>query len=259
MWTPPGTQWHGHGVLPTKFDVLALDACLQAVNAQVHVLRDELQLELGGTAIPDGTVKPLIICDWVRYPDSQTSIPESFCSAEDPNARIQIHFKDEEAKECPPLIRSCVEHELGHAVRYLYALAQNRAYDAAIALLPPGKRPRVEKAKISTPPRKRQTRRHRSLLNQGLYKLEDQHFHSGYLIEHALNGGVVVILVVEMIQNAATGVVPPNVKYAKIVTVDRDNADFDVMDCMLWDIATATWGPQTKFHFRGKRITRHSD
>jgi len=237
--------------------VLTLDACLQTVNAQVQLLRDELQL--AGTAIPDATLKPLIVCDWVRYPDSQAAIPESLCSAEDPNARIQIQFKDEEAKECPPLIRSRVEHELSHAVRYLYALAQNRAYDAAIALLPPGKRPRVEQAKTSAPPRRRQTRRARSLLNRGLYKLEEQHFHSGYLIEHALNGGVVVILVAEMIQDAVTGAVPANVKYAKIVTVNRDNANFDVMDCMLWNIATATWGPQTKFHFRGKRITRHGD
>lgn len=162
---------------------LKLNEVLRRVHEAIIAHADELGLAIP-TTMPDVDLSRAIQCHFVRYADDVGALPVSYCERAEAGPQIFIHFTAQEANECPPLIVSLFEHVLTHAIRFLYALQQNE-------LVAKGNysNKRILPTSESTPQR-HELQVTTGLLFQQLYKLEGEAFHSGYLIEHVLNEGL---------------------------------------------------------------------
>jgi len=177
--------------------------------------------------------------------------------------RVDIFYKREEMQQCPQFIESRISHELTHAIRAgIVSLANSKLAVAGLSsvyhIRTPSKAPN-ERVTMNT---------------DHLYKLEQADFHSGYLIEHMLYGGVIV-------QLTGCYFFPPNAShtptvyeildedpmFVKIVSrepkargcIDNngDLVDYDRLQCFVFDAHTfnsSVRDPVIVYHF-GSRIT----
>lgn len=240
-------NWNVTGAPPAE---LKFDALLGAVHNAIIEHEEELGLDIVHRE-EDANLSRAMECHFVRHPDSVAVLPVSYTQREQGGPQIYIHFTAREAIECPPLIASRFEHELTHAIRYIYAVQQNECAKKE------GKK-RVLPAHESTPQRHELNIKQDSLLHQNLYKLTGEDFHSGYLIEHILHQGVIVGLAYTKLC-LGDG---PNIvaKYALVKKVTRLDPDSDLMEAQLWNVGSQAFdGTWKQYTFRGNRITRHSD
>lgn len=219
--------------------------------------QDEIGLRIENPPSDDDILSQ-IACNFIRH-NSASSVPVSITHRVDGRATIELNYNERERKECPDLIYARIDHEFTHAIRYVFATHQ-RAEDeeqeteerqkkqktGAPDSPPPTVRPKVP---LTTPPR---------TVPQGerRYKLTKPELHSGYLIEHLKNGGVVVALDGEL--RLGENVVPAN--YVKVVSVDPPDVDgWERMDCYIFDEATRQFVDRNVYTFKGERITRHPE
>ena len=241
-------NWNITGAPPAE---LKFNTLLNDVHSAIVKHADELGLEIEQPQ-EEVVLSRAMECYFVRHSDTAAVLPVSYTQKEQAGPQIFIHFTAKEASECPPLIASRFEHELTHAIRYLYAVQQNESAKKE------GKK-RVLPAHESTPQRHElKIKQESSLLYKELYKLTGEDFHSGYLIEHILNQGVIVGLAyTKLCIDDGPNIVA---KYALVKKVTRVNPEIDLMEAQLWSVGTKTFdGVWKVYTFQGNRITRHSD
>lgn len=190
-----------------------------------------------------------------------------------------INYSNRELKECPDLIRARIDHEATHAIRFVFALQQDEENKCKEGKEDTGstekdteskeedttRQVKKQKTEHSTPPLKPQmnpvpkkTPPRIVPSDESRYKLTEPSFHSGYLVEHLKNGGIVVSLrgCLEL-----GGKVVEGAKYARVQTVRRckEKSDWDIMECELWDEKKGVWSASVEYRFNGRRITRRGD
>jgi len=100
-------------------------------------------------------------------------------SGSETRTKVDIYYSDREVQKCPGIITARVVHEAAHSLRKQYVrqywemkLAQDKKFDY-----------KKDKYDTNTPPMKLEKMKH-------LFQLESEHFHSGYVAEHRLFGGI---------------------------------------------------------------------
>lgn len=236
--------WRGNGRPPAFLD---LDGSLIAVKQAIESHQLELGLQI--PLLTDvQTLKQRIICHFVRYPDSEDAIPISCCKRAADGAEIFFYFTEKEEKHCPPRLASRFEHELAHAIRYLYVLDQ-------IAAQAPQATKRQLAKMVSTIYKNENIPSHikregpkSGILYQGLYGLTEDWFQPGDLIEHILHEGVVVRLHSTKLRlfDDATLIDAQYVKVRRLSTVTGEEGD---IEARLWDRSSQTFGPLIHYQF----------
>jgi len=166
--------------------------------------------------------------------DAPHEVPTSSTSyTRDPtNVSSKIYYCPDDLALCPDIIEARFAHECMHAIRRVLAIAMN------IKPLTPKKTP---------------------LPGENRYKLTRKSFHSGYLVEHELYGGIVVYLEPEgrLLKDDRDQIEIRLPKYAKIRCVEEDAVGFmDRLWCHIWDSIKSIWEPESSYLFEGTIITR---
>lgn len=207
----------------------------------------------------------LISIKFVLKPSREVPVSCTFPpSAQTRDIKIDIFYSAKEMDYCPQCIESRVSHELSHAIRAgIVSLANRNLASQGFA----------PKYHIRTPV-KAPSDRITPHTGQ-LYKLEGADFHSGYLVEHILYGGIIVQLIGSYFFQPGTNETPivnsvtsDDNMFVKIVSrdpkvwgyrdVNNDLVDYDRLVCYVFDGSSFGSGlgmPTTLFHF-GSRITR---
>jgi hypothetical protein len=149
-----------------------------------------------------------------QVPSSSTSYTR------DPtNVQAKIYYCPDDLALCPDIIEARFAHECTHAIRRVLAIAMN-----------------IKPLTPKNPPQPEENR----------YKLTRKCFHSGYLVEHELYGGIVVYLESEgcLLNDDRDRTEVPLPKYAKIRRIEEDAVGFmDRLWCQMWDPIKSIWEP----------------
>ena len=226
------------------------------------VLEQQERLSLNVKHPPEASeMLQKITWKFIRYADV-ADVPVSYTVMKKGNCEVHLNFTNREA-ECPALLKSRFDHESTHAVRFLLALQQEQEQTQIGASNQEGggKRQKTDTQHgIETPPQQKLSHVPKKTppkdppLGETRYKLTERDFHSGYLVEHIKNGGIVVEL-----RGQVKDVEEEKAKYACVVSVERDagDSDWENMTCSLWD--GTQFSELKQYKFNGYRITRKDD
>lgn len=192
------------------------------------------------------------------------NLPVSSTQNDEGKTICTIHYtaKAKEMRECPPLVEARLVHELTHSIRFLFAVRQEEIQEenhekqdeeetvegGPVKRQRTMRAPPFNKAPTETPTRS-------PAENERRYKLQQKDIHSGYLVEHQIRGGVVVV-VQGRLEEAAKRV---EAQYVKVAEVEHNSDGCENMKCQVWSIQEQKFEPQKDYRFRGRRVARGDD